>query len=111
MQNDNNTRTYKSGIFSNRCCVVSTMGTPKCNKGDDKNIKACRNSDNQTRGEARKMSILLKISNNMLWSDEREMLLEELNKQAMAINATFKSVSASIDNSGLYPQLYIGAKQ
>ena len=46
----------------------------------------------------------------MLWSDEREMLLEELNKQAMAINTTFRYVSASIDNSGLYPQLYIGAK-
>ena len=57
------------------------------------------------------MSELLKISNNMPWSDEREMLMEELNKQAMAINTTFKSVKASIDNSGLYPQLYIGAKQ
>lgn len=58
----------------------------------------------------KKMSKLLKISGTMLWSDEREMLLEELNKQAMAINTTFRYVSASIDNSGLYPQLYIGAK-
>ena len=57
------------------------------------------------------MSELLKISNNMPWSVEREMLMEELNKQAMAINATFKSVIASVDNSGLYPQLRIGAKQ
>lgn len=57
------------------------------------------------------MSELLKVSDNTPWSIEREMLMEELNKQAMAINAFFKSVTASIDNSGLYPQLYIGAKQ
>ena len=57
------------------------------------------------------MSELLKISDNTSWSVEREMLIEELNKQAMAINTFFKSVTASIDNSGLYPQLYIGAKQ
>ena len=58
----------------------------------------------------KRMSGILKISDNMLWSDEREILLEELNKQRIAINTIFKSVIASIDNSGLYPQLYIGAK-
>ena len=57
------------------------------------------------------MSELLKISDNTSWSIEREMLMEELNKQALSINAFFKSVIASVDNSGLYPQLYIGAKQ
>ena len=53
----------------------------------------------------------LKISDNTPWSIEREMLMEELNKQALSINTFFKSVIASVDNSGLYPQLYIGAKQ
>ena len=57
------------------------------------------------------MSELLKILDNTPWNIERDILMEELNKQAMAINAFFKSVTASIDNSGLYPQLYIGAKQ
>lgn len=57
------------------------------------------------------MSEMLKISNNTLWSAEREMLMEELNKQALSINTFFKSVSASVDNSGLYPQLRIGAKE
>lgn len=57
------------------------------------------------------MNEMLKISNNTLWSAEREMLMEELNKQALSINTFFKSVSASVDNSGLYPQLRIGTKE
>ena len=61
--------------------------------------------------EKERMSELLKILDNTPWNIERDILMEELNKQAMAINAFFKSVTASIDNSGLYPQLYIGAKQ
>ena len=56
------------------------------------------------------MGGVLKISDSTPWSIEREMLMEELNKQALSINTFFKSVTASIDNSGLYPQLCIGAK-
>jgi len=56
------------------------------------------------------MSELLKISDSTPWSTEREMLMEELEKYVASINTFFKSVSASVDNSGLYPQLRIGAK-
>lgn len=57
------------------------------------------------------MGDILKVSKNTPWSTEREMLLEELEKYATDINTFFKSVSASTDNSGLYPQLRIGAKE